>query len=139
MKAELQGDWQARLIAHARDAREHAHAPYSHYKVGAAVLAGSGRIYGGCNIEYATYTLTRHAEMTAFEKAISEGERDFLALAVITDDKSAPFPCALCRQVMAEHCAPAFVVIGANMEGAIRKTTLAGLYPHCFGPRNLEA
>lgn len=113
-------------------------ARYSNYRVGAAVLAKSGRIYGGCNVEYATLTLTRHSEMVALEKAISEGERDFVALAVVTDDAEAPFPCALCRQAMKEHCADTLIVIGANTAGRVRRTTLDALYPESFGPSNLS-
>ena len=127
-----------RLLEAARKYRENASAPYSNYKVGAAVLARNGKIYGGCNIEFATYTLTRHSEMVALDKAVSEGERDFEALAVITDDPKAPFPCALCRQVMKEYCGDDFIVIGANMAGTVRKSTLGELYPESFGPLNLK-
>ncbi len=118
--------------------RENAHAPYSGYKVGAAVLTRGGRFYGGCNIELASYTLTRHSEMVALDKAISEGEREFVALAVVTDDKAVPFPCALCRQVMKEYCSADLVVIAANMDGTVRKSTLGELYPESFGPENLS-
>jgi cytidine deaminase len=126
------------LISCARRYREHAHAPYSGYKVGAAVMTEGGKLFGGCNIELATYTLTRHSEMVALDKAISEGERHFKALAVITDDPKAPFPCALCRQVMKEHCTGDLVVIAATTGGAVRQTTLGELYPESFGPENLE-
>jgi len=126
-----------RLIECARHYMSNAHAPYSGYRVGAALLADSGQIFGGCNIELATYTLTRHAEMVAFDKAISEGERSFKKLAVVTDDPEAPFPCALCRQVMKEHCSPDFIIIGANRQGLIRTATLEELYPESFGKGNL--
>lgn len=126
------------LIECAKRYRENAYAPYSGYKVGAAVLTSGGRLYGGCNIELASYTLTRHSEMVALDKAISEGEREFTALAVITDDRAAPFPCALCRQVMKEYCSVDLVVIAANMEGTVRKSTLGDLYPESFGPGNLS-
>jgi cytidine deaminase len=126
------------LLERAREAINTAYAPYSGYRVGAAVLSSSGRIYGGCNIEIATYTLTRHAEMVALDKAVSEGERAFEALAVMTDDPAAPFPCALCRQVMKEHCTGDLTVIGATTSGLVRKTTLGALYPEAFGPANLK-
>jgi len=127
------------LIECAKRYRENAYAPYSGYKVGAAVLTSSGRMYGGCNIELASYTLTRHSEMVALDKAISEGEREFTALAVITDDRAVPFPCALCRQVMKEYCSADLVVIAANMEGTARRSTLGELYPESFGPGNLSS
>jgi cytidine deaminase len=126
------------LIDCARRYRDNAYAPYSGYKVGAAVMTKAGRLYGGCNIELASYTLTRHSEMVALDKAISEGEREFSALAVITDDKAAPFPCALCRQVMKEYCSSDFVIIAANVHGVVKKSTLGELYPLSFGPENLS-
>ena len=135
---KVSADSEKALLSCAQKYMHNAHAPYSRYKVGAAVLTKNGKMFGGCNIEYATYTLTRHSEMVAMEKAISEGESDFVALAVITGDTKAPFPCALCRQAMMEHCSPDLVVIGANTGGVIRKATLGELYPESFGPKNLQ-
>ncbi|MFA5659280.1 MAG: cytidine deaminase, partial [Oscillospiraceae bacterium] len=95
------------LIELAEKAREYSYSPYSEYKVGAALLCKNGRIYTGCNIESATYSPTNCAERTAFFKAVSEGEREFQAIAVVggkdgeaKDDKQYFFPCGVCRQVM---------------------------------------
>lgn len=133
----MKPDFEAHLLECAKKHMEYACVRYSGYKVGAAVMTKSGKLFGGCNIEYATYTLTRHSEMVALEKALSEGERDFGAIAVITDDPGAPFPCALCRQVMKEFCDDDLIVISGNIEGAVRKSTLGELYPESFGPANL--
>src|SRR3981081_3123243 len=90
------------LIAAARTAREHAHAPYSNFRVGAAVRAKSGRIFTGCNVEHSTYGLTLCAERVAIFKAISEGERGFDTVAVVTDTDSLTPPCGACRQIIWE-------------------------------------
>jgi len=127
------------LIECARRYRDNAYAPYSGYRVGAAVMTKAGKLYGGCNIELASYTLTRHSEMVALDKAVSEGEREFAALAVITDDLRNPFPCALCRQVMKEYCSADLIIIAANLQGDVKKSSLGGLYPESFGPENLSA
>lgn len=91
------------LIATAKEYRERAYVPYSNFKVGAAVLAKSGKIYGGCNIENASYPVTNCAERTAIFKAVSEGERELEAIAVIADTEGPCSPCGACRQVMAEY------------------------------------
>jgi cytidine deaminase len=119
------------LIAAARVAREHAHAPYSNFRVGAAVRARSGRIFSGCNIENATYGLTLCAERVAIFKALSEGERGFEAVAVVTDtDKLTP-PCGACRQIIWEFCGDAEVVL-ANMKNAVEIYRMAALFPQPF-------
>jgi cytidine deaminase len=92
------------LIAAARTAREHAHAPYSDFRVGAAVRAKSGRIFTGCNVENATFGLTLCAERVAVFKAISEGERGFEAVAVVADTDALTPPCGSCRQILWEFC-----------------------------------
>lgn len=103
------------LMKLAAEARENAYTPYSHFRVGAALLASSGRIFTGCNIENASYTPTNCAERTAFFKAVSEGERSFDAIAIVggPDDAISELcaPCGVCRQVMAEFCGKAFEVI----------------------------
>jgi cytidine deaminase len=110
--------------------------------VGAALLGKSGRVYSGCNIENAAYTPTNCAERTAFFKAVSEGEREFSAIAVVGGHKDgAPgyaYPCGVCRQVMMEFCDPdSFrVIVGAD-EGDFSSHTLAELLPRGFGPRDL--
>ncbi len=134
---------QARLlVSKAMDARKMAYAPYSKFAVGAALLAKSGEIYTGCNIESAAYTPTNCAEQTAFFKAISEGERDFLAIAVVggkVDEEICEFcpPCGVCRQVMAEFCeADEFEIILAKDREDMKIFTLSELLPMSFGPRN---
>ncbi|MEX0736103.1 MAG: cytidine deaminase, partial [Bacteroidota bacterium] len=88
------------LVETARRAKRRAFAPYSHFHVGAALLSGNGRIYSGCNVEISTYALTICAERTAIFKAISEGERNFKAIAVVSDDPDFTPPCGACRQVL---------------------------------------
>ena len=108
------------LINKAAEARGFAYAPYSRFKVGAALLCKNGKVYTGCNIENATYTPTNCAERTAFFKAISEGEREFEALAIVggIEGEVAPFcaPCGVCRQVMAEFCDKDFKLVLGNPE-----------------------
>ncbi len=125
------------LVGKALEAREKAHAPYSKYKVGAALLAQSGKIYTGCNVENASYGLTVCAERVAICKAVSEGEKDFLAIAVATSN-GAP-PCGACLQVMAEFVADfsSFQVILVNAQGQWRVLTLKDLYPFGFTSRFL--
>jgi cytidine deaminase len=123
------------LVGKALEAREKAHAPYSKYKVGAALLTKSGAIYTGCNVENASYGLTVCAERVAICKAVSEGEKDFLAIAVATSN-GAP-PCGACLQVMAEFVADfsSFPVILVNAEKKWRVITLKELYPFGFTSR----
>ena len=119
------------LISAAKQARENAYAPFSNFRVGAAVRAGSGRTYTGCNIENATLGLTICAERVAIFKAMSEGERDFDAIAVVTDvDRLTP-PCGACRQIIWEFCGDIPVLL-TNLEGKIEKETSAGLLPRQF-------
>lgn len=130
------------LIRAALEAREQSYSPYSKYMVGAALLTRSGRIYKGCNIENAAYAPTNCAERTAFFKAVSEGERDFEAIAIVGGYKGAPagyaYPCGVCRQVMMEFCNPAsFRIITAVSEDEYLEKTLGELLPHGFGPANL--
>lgn len=131
-----QSDKWKNLLQQAIEAREPAYAPYSGYKVGAALLASNGKIYRGCNIENAAYGPSVCAERTAIFKAVSEGEREFEAIAVVTADGG--MPCGVCRQVLREF-APNLVVIVGNLEGRYRVFTLPDLLPHSFGPENLRA
>ncbi len=133
------------LIRAAIRARENAYCPYSGYGVGAALLAASGRVYGGCNIENAAFGPTNCAERTAFFKALSEGERQFRALAIVGGPTAGALqesisPCGVCRQVMAEFCPPDFRVLLAwgEGEGQYRALTLGQLLPLGFGPGNLN-
>src|SRR5207248_9560405 len=104
------------LISAANQARENAHAPYSNFRVGAALRSTSGRIFGGCNVENATYGLTVCAERVAILKAISEGERGFDAMAVVTDSDSLTSPCGACRQLIWEFCGDIPIIL-ANLKG----------------------
>jgi cytidine deaminase len=119
------------LIAAARTAREHAHAPYSNFRVGAAVHATSGRVFTGCNVENATYGLTLCAERVAIFKAVSEGERGFDAVAVVADTDTLTPPCGACRQILWEFCGNAEVIL-ANLKGKIDRYRLADLFPKPF-------
>lgn len=127
------GIWQE-LIKAAIEAREYAYTPYSNYKVGAALLTTSGTIYRGCNIENAAYTPTNCAERTAIFKAVSEGDTDFTAIAVVTADGGPP--CGVCLQVMREFAPHLTVVIG-NLKGEYQVFKLDDLLPQSFGPENL--
>lgn len=130
------------LVRLALDARNRSYSPYSGFQVGAALLARSGKVYQGCNIENAAYTPTNCAERTAFFKAVSEGEREFDAICIVGGKTGAPTgftaPCGVCRQVMMEFCNPkAFRVILAIDETKVREYLLEELLPEGFGPDNL--
>jgi cytidine deaminase len=124
------------LIAAAKTARENAHAAYSNFRVGAGLRASSGRIFGGCNVENATYGLTICAERVAIFKAISEGERGFDAIAVVTDTDALTPPCGACRQLIWEFCG-AVPVILANLKGKIEIIPMKELFPKPFDASNL--
>lgn len=119
------------LIAAARQARENAHAPYSNFRVGAAVWAKSGRIYTGCNVENASYGLTCCAERVAIFKAVSEGERGFDAVAVVTDADTLTPPCGACRQVIWELCGDVPVIL-ADLAGNSEQLSSGELLPRAF-------
>jgi len=127
---------EAELIAAAQAARARSYSPYSHYAVGAAVLTRSEQIFTGCNIENASYGATVCAERVAIWKAISEGERDFEAIAIVTINGGSP--CGICRQVMAEF-APAMKVIIADTSGNMRVTTVKDLLPDRFAMEDLTS
>ena len=132
------------LVEIAYEAREKSDAPYSHFKVGAALLAKSGKIYKGCNIENAAYTPTNCAERTAFFKAVSEGERKFAAIAIVggkEGEENLTFcaPCGVCRQVMMEFCDPKeFQIILGRGNKEYKIYLLDELLPLGFGPENLK-
>ena len=128
-----------KLVALSKDAMLRSYSPYSGYKVGAALLCKDGTVYQGCNIENASYTPTVCAERTAFFKAISDGKREFEAIAVCGGNKEeieGGFPpCGVCRQVLREFCNPdAFKVYLIEQGGAYKTVTLAELLPYGFGP-----
>lgn len=124
------------LIEKALEARERSYSPYSKFKVGAALLGENGKIYTGCNIENASYSPTNCAERTAFFKAVSEGQKDFKAIAIVGGkEKKINFcaPCGVCRQVMAEFCdREKFRVILAKSETEYKEYTLEELLPLSF-------
>jgi cytidine deaminase len=124
----------ALLIERAILASRLAYAPYSHYRVGAALLAADGTTYTGCNVENASYGLTNCAERTALFTAVAAGQRVFRALAVVADGEALPFPCGACRQVLAEFCSPSMPVHVASVSrpGAARTVPLGRLLPHSF-------
>ncbi len=122
------------LLKVAIEAREKSYSPYSHYKVGAALLTSHGKIYTGCNIENAAYTPSNCAERTAIFKAVSEGDQDFAAIAVATINGGTP--CGVCRQVIREF-APNLTIIVGNIAGDYQVLTLPDLLPDSFGPENL--
>jgi cytidine deaminase len=122
------------LIALAAEARRKAYAPYSHYTVGAALLTASGTVYTGVNVENASYGLAICAERTAAVKAVSDGERDFLAIAVVTENGGTP--CGACRQVLNEF-GPDMRVLIADAAGKYQAYRLPELLPASFGPAQL--
>lgn len=126
------------LIARAKEARKRAYAPYSGFSVGAALLTATGAVYTGCNIENAALTPGNCAERTAFFKAVSEGERQFAAIAIVggKEREATAYcpPCGVCRQVMREFCGPDFVVYLGREDGTYQEWTLAELLPQGFGP-----
>lgn len=123
------------LVAQAIAARQRAYVPYSGFPVGAALLTRSGAVYTGCNVENASYGLTVCAERVAIWKAISEGETEFVALAVATNIGGSP--CGACRQVMAEF-APDMPVLIADLAGSMTKMSVAELLPLAFTPQHLQ-
>lgn len=123
------------LVSAARAARENAHAPFSKFKVGAALRTASGKVFGGSNVENATYGLTVCAERVAIFKAISEGERKFDAIAVVTDTDEVTPPCGACRQLIWEFCGDVAVVM-ANLKGKVEVLKMRELFPRPFGSSN---
>jgi len=123
------------LIQTAREVRRWAYAPYSHYPVGAALLTASGRIYDGVNVENAAYPATMCAERVAVFKAISQGEREFRAIAVVTENGGSP--CGSCRQVLAEFGLDIAVLIADAAGNLLAELPLSELLPQAFTPNKL--
>lgn len=123
------------LIGAARAARQNAYAPYSRYQVGAALLTGQGRVFTGVNVENAAFPVCICAERTAVFKAVSEGERTFTALAVVTSNGGAP--CGSCRQVLAEFNLDLPVLIADEGGRITLQTTVRALLPFSFGPQDI--
>ena len=132
-----------KLFELAASCRLNAYTPYSKFNVGAALFCKNGRVFRGCNIESASYTPTNCAERTAFFKAISEGEREFSAIAIVGGPAGAPpadfcYPCGVCRQVMAEFCGRDFKVYIAKSESEIREYSLDEIIPFAFTQEDLR-
>ncbi|MBR7100851.1 MAG: cytidine deaminase [Clostridia bacterium] len=126
------------LAEKAKEVLKKAYAPYSGFKVGAALLCSDGSIYTGCNIENASYGATICAERVAISKAISEGQRDFIAICIVSDPQNGPcYPCGICRQVLSEHCTDDFEIILPDEMGALNTFTLSSLLPFGFSNKNL--
>ena len=130
------------LVKTALFMRKMSYTPYSHFNVGAALLGADGKIYTGCNIENASYTPTNCAERTAFFKAVSEGVKDFTAIAIAGGKEDAVEldycpPCGVCRQVMSEFCRDDFKIILVKSSTEYREYTLTDLVPERFTPDNL--
>ena len=135
----IKEDVRRNLAKKALEMRKMAYTPYSHFKVGAALLCEDGSVYTGCNIENAAFTPGNCAERTAIFKAVSEGKRKFRAIAIAggTENGSEPDycpPCGVCRQVMREFCENSFEIILARSETDYRITSLGELLPESFGP-----
>lgn len=124
-----------KLIAEAKRVREFAYCPYSKFAVGAAVLGASGEIYGGCNIENSSFSVTNCAERTAIFKAISAGEEDILAIAVVAEGAAPVAPCGACRQVIAEFRIPHILM--ANLADDVKEMTLEELLPGAFSAEDI--
>ena len=138
---KMEGLYQA-LAQRAVEARQSAYCPYSHFAVGAALLCADGTVYAGCNIENAGLTATNCAERTAFFRAVADGHRKFLAIAIAGGPEGEPpaqqcAPCGVCRQVMAEFCGPGFEILLTDGH-SLQVQTLEELLPLAFGPGNLQ-
>jgi cytidine deaminase len=137
LRFQLTAQERAALLRAAEQARENAYAPYSHYQVGAALLTAGGRIYTGCNIENASYGATICAERVAAVKAVSAGEKDILALAVIADSAQPGTPCGICRQFLLEF-APQLLLIMGNLQGQETVGRLDQYLPNAFSQEYLK-
>ena len=121
----------AQLIKLAQKAAKNAYAPYSDFKVGAALLCRNGSVYTGCNVENSSYGASNCAERTAVFKAVSEGERDFVKIAIVSEKGGLTFPCGICRQVLSEFMQNGSIVLYSEKEG-IKEFELKELLPHGF-------
>jgi cytidine deaminase len=126
------------LIKEAKAAREKAYVPYSKFKVGAALLTKDGKVYHGCNIENAAYSMCNCAERTALFKAYSEGDKDYSMIAVVADTARPVPPCGACRQVISELCSKDMKVVLTNLNGDVEELSVAELLPGAFSPEDLH-
>jgi cytidine deaminase len=126
------------LIKEAKAAREKAYVPYSKFQVGAALLTKDGKVYHGCNIENAAYSMCNCAERTALFKAYSEGDKEFSMIAVVADTARPVPPCGACRQVISELCSQDMKVVLTNLKGDVEELSVAELLPGAFSPEDLH-
>ncbi|WP_110926905.1 cytidine deaminase [Bacillus massiliglaciei] len=126
------------LIEEAKKAREKAYVPYSKFKVGAALLTAEGKVYHGCNIENAAYSMCNCAERTALFSAYAVGDKSFSALAVVADTARPVPPCGACRQVISELCNQDMTVYLTNLQGDVQELTVAELLPGAFTQEDLH-
>ncbi|MBD3107578.1 cytidine deaminase [Bacillus sp. AGMB 02131] len=126
------------LMEEAKKARENAYVPYSKFKVGAALLTKDGKVYHGCNIENAAYSMCNCAERTALFSAYAVKDTDFAALAVVADTDRPCSPCGACRQVIAELCPKEMIVYLTNLKGDVQEITVEQLLPGAFSPEDLN-
>lgn len=132
---ELDQETKNKLVILAQQVRRWAYVPYSKYPVGAALLTESGKIYDGVNIENASYSPTICAERVAVFKAVSEGERHFIAIAIVTDNAGSP--CGVCRQVLAEFGLDILVILANDKGEVLQEVTVEDLLPNAFTPESL--
>lgn len=125
------------LLEQAKKAKEYAYVPYSNFRVGAALLGKSGKVYLGCNVENAAYGVTNCAERTALFKAVSEGEREFTAIAVTSDSDDITYPCGVCRQALVEF-APDMDVVSSNRELEFEILRADELLPRYFSGKEMD-
>ena len=121
-----------KLLELAEKAKENAYVPYSKFKVGAALLTKSGKVYTGCNVEVASFGATNCGERTAIFKAISEGETEFEKIAVASSNDDETFPCGICRQVIVEFSKDLKIILGSTSKNIIKEYTIDDLLPHSF-------
>lgn len=126
------------MFDEAKKAREMAYAPYSKFKVGAALRTKDGKVYHGCNIENAAYPMCNCAERTALFSAYANGDKEFDLLVVVADTNRPVPPCGACRQVISELCAPDMKVFLTNLKGDVEEMTVQELLPGAFSPEDLE-
>jgi len=125
------------LVKHAQTARKYSYSPYSRFRVGAAILTSDGQIFTGCNIENSSFGLTVCAERTAIFKAVSEGQKKFKAIAIVSGEEGYTAPCGACRQVLLD-LAENIDVVMINRKGEMRILKMKDLLPHPFGRKNLR-
>lgn len=127
----------SKLYEKAVEAKKYAYVPYSNFRVGAAVLTKDGKVYTGCNIECASYGGTNCAERTAIFKAVSEGNREFEAIAIASDNNTYTFPCGICRQVIFEFGKKIKIIVG-KQNGEIKVFSIEELLPYGFSKEDLN-